>query len=561
LELRIQELSYARRTVLMLPVLLIASFVLSPVVLLSIGAAGTIAGILYLVLHSSELFGISPGRMLSSILVLLAASTAAVFSVSGARWAINALDGAPPLEGWTWSPSILGLKLLNQPYWLMPGLILLLFVSWLPRLLLEAYWKGLKEYFAKLSLRFTASGEIGTEWMASDRLPPLIVLASLAGALFVGFYPYLHVINPHSTLIGYDVNTVYNSSAQHMFSENPLSAVSYSLNNDRTVFLLFQYFLALVAGSVYLAVRGVPALLAVMLTISTYFFVRAGTKDRLMAATAGLFAAFSLLVVSGINAGLDADWLAMSEALIFFSLLLVGLERQDKRYVVLSIVASVLILFTHPWTWLATWGVVAAYSFLTVARAFMIHDRKNLRFELTSLGSIFIVNVVVDVAKRLLGSSSGLRDVFVSSSGSMSLANIPKVLSSLDPTLKYFLGGALDNSLIIMFAMVGVMAMPDLRNRMNRLLLSWVAVTSGGIFLYGSSPLFFQARVVLLAPLQVLAAMGFLSLLRYLTSLMAASGYENQRLVKAFVALAYISVFGAMLGYALQNVGFLYTGL
>lgn len=545
----------------MLPVLLIASFVLSPVVLLSIGAAGTIAGILYLVLHSSELFGISPGRMLSSILVLLAASTAAVFSVSGARWAINALDGAPPLEGWTWSPSILGLKLLNQPYWLMPGLILLLFVSWLPRLLLEAYWKGLKEYFAKLSLRFTASGEIGTEWMASDRLPPLIVLASLAGALFVGFYPYLHVINPHSTLIGYDVNTVYNSSAQHMFSENPLSAVSYSLNNDRTVFLLFQYFLALVAGSVYLAVRGVPALLAVMLTISTYFFVRAGTKDRLMAATAGLFAAFSLLVVSGINAGLDADWLAMSEALIFFSLLLVGLERQDKRYVVLSIVASVLILFTHPWTWLATWGVVAAYSFLTVARAFMIHDRKNLRFELTSLGSIFIVNVVVDVAKRLLGSSSGLRDVFVSSSGSMSLANIPKVLSSLDPTLKYFLGGALDNSLIIMFAMVGVMAMPDLRNRMNRLLLSWVAVTSGGIFLYGSSPLFFQARVVLLAPLQVLAAMGFLSLLRYLTSLMAASGYENQRLVKAFVALAYISVFGAMLGYALQNVGFLYTGL
>lgn len=559
LELRIQEPGYLRRTILMLPALLIASIALSPAVLLTLGALGMVAGIVYLVLHSSELLGVPPGRMLSSILVLLTASTAVVFSTSAARWALNALDGLSPLKGWTWSSSVLGLKLLNVGYWSMPELFLLLFFSWVVRLFLEAYWGGLKERFAGLSLRFAPSGG-GTDLLSSGRLPILLVVASLAGSLFVGSYPYLHEINPHSTLVGYDVYTLYNSALKTMLGQSPLGAAAYAFKNDRTVFLLLQYFLALLTGSAGLAVRIVPALLALLLTVSTYFFVRAGVKDRLLAATAALFAAFSFEAVSAINAGLDADSLAMSEALVFFSLLLLGLDRKDRRYLLLSVAASVLILFTHPWVWLATLGVVAAYWLLTAARAFAAHDREDLRFELVSLAWILVVNLTADVSKQLLGGSSGVQDVSGSIAGSMTLANVPSVLSNLAPTLRFFLGGALDNSLLVLLATLGVLTIPDLRGRMNRLLLSWMAVASGGILLYGYSPNFLQARVILIAPLQVLAAMGLLSLLRYLTGLMSA-GQENKRWVRAFVALVYISVFGAMLGYALQNVGFVYTGL
>lgn len=193
---------------------------------------------------------------------------------------------------------------------------------------------------------------------------------------------------------------------------------------------------------------------------------------------------------------------------------------------------------------------------------------------LASVGSIFVVNLVVDAAKRLVGGLSGVGDVYSSTSSTLALANIPNVLGNLAPTLRYFLGGALDNSLIIALALVGITTLSGLGSRMNRLLLSWMAVASGGILLYGycstgtaascSQPFaflaFFQARIILLAPLQVLGAMGFLSLLRYLTGMMGAGDHENQRLVKAFVALAYISVFGAMLSYALQVVGALYTG-
>ncbi len=559
LALRIHGLGYVKRIALMIPALLIAFYSLSPVLFLLVGAVGTVAGILYLVLHSSELLRIPPGRALSSILVLLAASTAVVYSVSAARWVLDAFDGAPPLKDWTWRACALGLRLLNQPYWLMPGLILLLFLSWPLRLLLGAFWENLQRRFARFSSRFAPAGSQGGGWLESKRLPPLLLVVSLAGSLFVGSYPYLHAINPKSILVGYDVRTFYYHSLQQMLGQSPLGAVSYSLENARTGFLLFQYFVALLTGSAGLAVRVVPALLALLLTVSTYFFVRAGTKNKLLAATAALFAAFSLLVVSGTNAGLDADWLAMSEALAFLSLLLVGLDRSDRRYVALSVVPSVLILFTHPWTWIATLGVIATYFLLTAARALVTCDRRGLRFDLASVGSVFIVNLAVDGAKHLLGGLSGVQTVYGDTTSTLALSNVPKVLGSLALTLRGWLGGGLDNSLIIVFAIVGVVTLPDLRGRMNRLLLSWMVVTSGGILLYGYSAGGFQARIVLLAPLQVLGAMGFLSLLRYFTGLMGAGGYENRRLVKAFVALAYISVLGAMLAFVLQNVGFLYT--
>lgn len=562
LELRIQGISYVGRTVLMLPAFMIASLTISPTILISVGAVGTVAMILYLILHSSDLLGVPPWKFLSSVLIALAASTAALYSFSGARWVLDAIDGAPPLKGWTWVPSILGLKLLNQVYWLMPLLIIVLFFSWTARLILEWWWDGLKGYIGKLSSVFDATGELGADWPATHRFPLIILLASVVGSLFVGFYPYLNGINPTSTVVGYDVNTLYYPFLKHMLGQSPLDAVSYSLTNARTSFFLLQYFLALLFGSEGLAIRVVPALLGVLLTVTTYFFVWKLAKDRLLASTAALFGVFSIQTVSAINAGLDAEWLSLSGVFVFLALLFVGLERKDTRCVALSFLASVFILFTHPWTWLATLGVVGVYSLLATARAIVIRDNTGLRFELTSMGSVLAASFAVDVVKQLLlGDLGGVQSVYGNAVGSLSLANIPTAYDSLSSNLRYFLGGSLDNSLIILLALVGVIAMPDLRGRMNRLLLSWVAVDSTVILLYQYTPFFLQARVILFAPLQVLAAMGFLSLLRYFTGLMAAGGHGDQRLVKAFMFLAYVSVFGAMLGYALENVGYVYTGI
>ena len=560
LELRVRRLGLPVRILLMLPALMLAALPLFPAVLFVVGAAGTVAGIVYLVLDSSKLLGVPPAKVLASALTVLTASTAAVFFLSAVRWALNPIDGAAPLSGWTWSPSLLALKLLNGPYLLLSRLILLLFVCWPLRLVLAVVWDDLKGYTARASQRFAPADSPGIGWLAPERSPLLLLLAGLAGALFVGAYPYLHGINPSSTLVGYDVRTIYYTLAQQMVSQGPLSVVGSRLQNDRTGFLLLQYALAKLTGSVDLAVKIVPALLSVLLAVTTYIFVRSGSKDRLLAGTASLFAAFSFQVVTAINGGLDANWLAASESLLFLSLLLVGLNRSDRRYVAFSVVVSVLILFTHPWTWFVTMGVVAAYGLLTGARALVARDREGLRFELASVGSVVLVNLAVDWAKSMLGSSNGVQDVYASSASSLSLANVPHVLGALQATVATYLGGAFDNPIIVVLAIGGLLTMPDLRSRMNRLLLSWVAVASVGILLSPYNLQFLQARVIALVPLQVLAAIGFLPGLRYFAGLMSAQGLENQGLVRAFVIVSYVSVFGALMGYALLNVGFLYIG-
>ena len=560
LEVRNRRLGYAWRAVLILPALMLAAYPLFPGVLILAGAAGTTVGIVYLILNGSELLGVPPGRILASIFVVLTASAAAVFFLSAVRWLLNPIDGAAPLSGWTWSPSVLALKLLNQPYWLLPRLILFLFVSWPLGLLFVAYRNNFRDFFAKVSQRFAAADSPGFEWLKPDKSPLILVVAGLAGALFVGLYPYLPGINPSSNLVGADVRRYYFPAAQQMVSQGPLAVVGSRLQADRTGFLLFQYALTRLMGSVGFAVRAVPSLLAVLFAASTYLFVRSGSKDRLLAATAAIFAAFCFQVVTGINGGLDANWLAASVSLIFLGLLLVGLNRSDGRYVALSVVASAFILFTHPWTWLLTIGVVAAYGLLTCARALTTRERGNLRFELASVGSVVFVNLAMDGAKSLLGSSSAVRDVYASSASSLSLANVPNVFSTLQTTLAAYLGGAFDNPVIVVFAIIGLFTMADLMSRMNRLLFSWVAVASLGILLSPYNQEFLQARIIALVPLQVLAATGFLSVLRYLSGLMSMRGYENRGLVKAFVVLACVAVFGAVIGYALQNVGYLYTG-
>ena len=563
LELRIRRPTYLQRAVLALPVLALAALVLSPGVLLAVGGVGTTIGILYLIPRSDALVGVPPRRLLSSVLLLLSGSAAVVFSASAARWVANALDGAKPLAGSTWAPSLLALRLLNLPYGALPALILLFLISWVLAIFIAAYRDSVRAYFARLTSFFGPSNSHGNPFLASGRLPLFVMLASLAGALFVGVYPYLQAINPGSILVGYDVRSTspvgYYLRGTAMAGLDPLGAASYALKNDRALFLLAQYGLAGLTGSLDLAVRIVPVLLTLLLAVSIYLFVLSGTGDRLLASTASLFSACSMIVVASINAGFDPNWLATSEALIYLSLLLTGLRRGDRRYVAASAAVSVLVLFTHPWTWLATLGVLLAFAASAVVASAFTHERKNLRFELASVGAIVVVNLAADGAKRLLGASSGLADVYVSTSSSIGLANIPSVLGSLQTTVSNFLGGALDNPLLVILAIVGMLTLADLRSEMNRLLLSWTAVASAGILLSAFSLTGLQARILLLVPFQVPAAMGFLSLLRYLSGLMGDGSANERRLTEAFVILAYAAVFCAMLGYALQNVGSLYT--
>ncbi len=562
---RSKALSHVRRAVLVLPAVVIAVYPLHPGVLLPVGGLGTIAVIVYLLFNSQEVMGVSPSEALATFSVLLGLSTAFVFGASAVTWVANGVEGGPPLVGWTWDASALVLRILNILYAWMPELVLALLVSWCVRLLLVPLSGRIRSRFQTTSSE--PGGQERSNLLASTRLPTLLASVALVTSLFVGAYPYLHAINPNGYLVGYDVRTLYLPFVKHMLSLAPSSAVYAAFRNDRTGFLLVEYLLSTLPWSAGSAAKVIPATLAAIFTGCTYFFVRETTRDSLVAATASLLAPLSLMAVSGINGGFDADWLAMCEALLMLALLLAGLNRGDRRYVASAIAVSATLTLTHPWTWTAMLGVLAAYALLTAAQALLSHERTGLRFELLSVGSIILVDLAVDGAKKLLIGVSGVADVISSTSGSASLSNVPTVLTSLDSSLRYFLGGALENWLIVVLAVVGVLTLPGMKNRLSRLMVSWVAVVSGGVFVYGYDPHlapslqpFFQSRLIMLAPIQVLGAMGFVSTLRYLAPMMVGKEAKNRRLVNAFIILAYVTVFAALMSYTLQNVGALYTG-
>ncbi|MBI3858869.1 MAG: hypothetical protein HY296_01305 [Thaumarchaeota archaeon] len=560
--LRAQSLSYAWRATLMVPALSIASFVVSPLVLLIIGGLGTAAGLVYLVLHSDELVGSPPGRLSASILFLVVGSAAALFFVSGARWILNASDGAKPLVGWTWLASIEALRLVNLIYWVFPQLVLILFLIWPVKLVLPYLWERIRSRFSRVPpLTSESRMSESLRQFSEGRLPLAMFAIAMIFSAFVGIYPYLPSINPGSTLVGYDVNIFYFPTLQSMQAQSPGEAVGAALSNDRAGFLILQYAVSLLPRGPAVAVRIIPVLLAVLLAVTTYIFVKAGSGNRLLASTAALFAAFSFEVVSGINAGLDADWLAMSEALVFLSLLLVGLNRPDRRYVVLSSGVLVLVLFTHPWTWLVMLGLLGLYSVLTAGLATWSKDMTGLRHELTSLAMVFAISGTADLSKRLLGTPSGVQDVLNSSAHTLSLSSIPSALSSLSSSLRLFLGGALDNPLIIVLSIVGLLALPGLHSRMTRLLVSWMAIASGPLLLYKFSFSYLQARVIIIAPLQILAAVGLIALMHYFIQSMRLGGYENHRTEQLVFVLVCVAVTGAFVGYSLENVGFVYTGI
>ena len=308
------------------------SFFILPSILLLLGGLGTVVAATYCLLRAPSVFGRTSGKMLAPILLLSLAPFTVLSSLSLLRWVGNLIDGGIPLTDWTWTPSIVLLKLLNMGYWLLPFMFLFLFSAWCVRPMLGPLVLLADRFFQTRTGRSPRSDGseqlgLGVRLLFSSKWPFYLLFTGMISAVFVGVYPYLPMINRTSTLVGFDVRWFYFDDLLAMLNLDPSHAIGFAFKNDRAGMLLLQYGLAGIVGSADLAVRIIPALLAVLLALTTYYFVRFGFGNRELAATASLIAPFSFMVVGGINGGLEAAWLAASEALAFLTLLTVGMSR------------------------------------------------------------------------------------------------------------------------------------------------------------------------------------------------------------------------------------------
>jgi len=366
--------------------------------------------------------------------------------------------------------------------------------------------------------------------------PKLMLAVSLVVGSLLAFVPYRPDLNPSGTLVGIDSAT-YVSWISQMLQRPLLQALQYSfvegLDGSRPLLLIPLYLVASTGVSPNLTIEYLPMVLAPLLSLSSYIFVRFGQGSASLAGLTALFTSTSFYVTVGMWGGYYANMLAIIIVFLFLTCLLQFSKSPSALMYGVMFALSVALFLTHPWTWVLV---------ITASLVFALSVWKDTchSIHLRSIIGIIISGVVLDVLKS---------SVFATRTVAVDLATkVPTVeqvasfWTNLVDALLYTHGGILGNWLVLGLGLLSVFA-SRFRDRFERLLILWVGVASVPFLLLDG---YHQARIVYDLPIPVL---GSIAVLFFLPQV----GSRNVRWPGLLILL--LLVLGT--DYALKNILFL----
>src|SRR5438309_2175766 len=270
----------------------------------------------------------------------------------------------------------------NDTYFLLSPLstifLLELLYAWLVRLvareatLYSSTARSIVRFFSEpfqkvlASLRTRSLSESARTFKILSR-PRLLLIVSLAASILLAFVPYRPDLNPIGTLVGVDSPT-YVTWISLMLSKSIPQALQYSfvegLDGSRPLLLIVLYMVASLGVSPSQVIEYLPMLLAPLLALSTYAFVRFGQGSTSFAGLTALFTSFSFYLPVGLWGGYYANMAALVFAYLFLTVLLLFSKSPSATKYAAMFALSVALFLTHPWTWvlIATVGLVFAIS-------------------------------------------------------------------------------------------------------------------------------------------------------------------------------------------------------
>src|SRR5205807_6842282 len=184
--------------------------------------------------------------------------------------------------------------------------------------------------------------------------PRLLLIISLASSILLAFVPYRPDLNPNGVLVGVDSPT-YVTWINQMLSKPIPQALQYSfvegLDGSRPLLLIVLYMVASLGVSPSQIIEYLLMLLAPLLALSTYAFVRFGQGNASFASLAALFTPFTFYPPVGLWGGYYADMAALVLAYLFLTFLLLFSKSPSATKYAAMFVLSVALFLTHPWTW------------------------------------------------------------------------------------------------------------------------------------------------------------------------------------------------------------------
>ena len=392
---------------------------------------------------------------------------------------------------------------------LSPLLLVLLLYAWLAIIALRAAKKHsvpvnrLVQVLSRAIRRLDSLDSSAEKFIALHH-PQLLLIIAMAIAGLLGALPYWPGLNPTGNIVGVDTPAYINWTSQMLARPFP-QAISYAFSQADSGFrplpLIIFYSIASLGINPQLTVEFSPIILGPLLSLSLYYFVKAGSGNGGGAAISALAGCFSFNVTVGIWAGYLANWMAMIIAYFFLGSFFL-FERSKRRTVLLPLfLLSMALLLTHPWTWALILATIFVYAIV----------RSGDQRKLLTISSVILIlsGIVVDFAKNQIAGGSTLAADLGTKAPVFGISQFLLFWPNLWTALTVSYDGLLGNAVLLGLSALSIVAI-RFRDKMNVMLFCWVACASVPFALLNS---FHQTRLIYDLPIPPLAALGTLLLI------------------------------------------------
>lgn len=416
------------------------------------------------------------------------------------------------------------LSLSNLAYPILPYVYLVfvllgiaaLFIRLVPTGWLSDVEKRLSKFVGALSGFFESKTSISEfEFLQGRFVLVLVVLVSAVISCLFVIFTVLPWANPTHMLVSADSPDYYQWII-HMRSVDVNSALSFAFSNDRALFLVLTYGFSYLAGP-FNVVQFVAAPLIVLFAVATLLVLRLLTPNCIVWVLGVLLVPFSFQALGLIYSGYFANMLALILVLVYVVLFFRVLNHWSSLGFLGLLVVSVLVLFSHSWTWF-----VFAFSllvFLLIEWRAVIREKSlwgRFKTKVLFVGSTVAVGLLCDLVRNLFSSVSLGGSVLVTAQSSLSLPNPTYILSGLQNSVNFILGGVYASGILIFFSIIGFLALVKYRSEVSNFLVAWVFVGCVSILLAAKDFVF--DRFLFLMPWVVLSSFGLFFVIRFVDS-------------------------------------------
>ncbi len=331
--------------------------------------------------------------------------------------------------------------------------------------------------------------------------PRLLLGISIATSILLALIPYRPDLNPTGTLVGLDAQ-VYTGWIGQTLSMPLPQALQYSfvegLDGSRPLLLVLLYLAASTGASPSLVIEILPMVLAPLLSLSVYIFVRFGQGSAKLAGLTALFSPVSFYVTVGVWGAYYANWLGLILLYPFLTCLLRFSKSPSSLKFAATFSLSLLLFLTHPWTWILIMSTCLVFA------VSLWNETRNVVHVKSVLG-ITAAGIALDVVKSLAFSTRTLTaDLLTKTPGVFD--SLLGFWNGLVDALLFTHDGLFGSWILMGLALLGGLAL-RFKDWFERLLILWVGVASIPFLVLDG---YHKARIVYDLPVPVLASVGVL---------------------------------------------------